>query len=128
MKCSLLKLVNNMHELALCQAVIDTARRTVAEHGAEGVSRIDLLVGPLSGAEVPLLERAFSVARAGTVAANSQLVCETAPVTVQCRVCSETSPAKANALLCASCGSWQVNVTSGDELLVKSMELTGLDS
>jgi len=115
-----------MHELALCQGLISTVERTAAAHRARGVSRIELLLGPLSGAEAPLLERAFEVARAGTIASRAELVIKLAPVRVECQICGESSKATPPRLLCRTCGDWRVKVTSGEELLIKTIDLSDM--
>jgi len=94
-----------MHELAVCQSLLREVERVASAHGAAGVSRIEVAVGSLSGIEAALLDRAFSIARMGKA-------CKT-----------ETRPASANALLCAQCGAWQVDVRSGDELVLRQVEL-----
>ncbi len=113
-----------MHELAVCQSLLREVERVASAHGASHVSRIEVAVGPLSGTEATLLDRAFGVARIGTLAEQATLDIEEMPITVWCAACeTETKPASANALLCAQCGTWQVHVRSGDELTLRRVEL-----
>jgi hydrogenase nickel incorporation protein HypA/HybF len=113
-----------MHELAICQSLLKEVERVASAHRAVGVSRIAVAVGPLSGIEAPLLDRAFGIARIGTLADQAELEIEKMPITVWCAACeSETRPASANILLCAQCGTWRVEVRSGDELILKQVEL-----
>ncbi len=113
-----------MHELAICQSLLREVERVASAHRAVGVSRIGIAVGRLSGIEAPLLDRAFGIARMGTVAGQAQLEIEEMPITVWCAACeTETRPMAANALLCTRCGTWQVDVRSGDELILKQVEL-----
>jgi hydrogenase nickel incorporation protein HypA/HybF len=81
-----------MHELSICQALLDQVERIAVEHGASAVERILLRVGPLSGVEGPLLLHAYPLAAAGTIAANAELVIETAPVRVACNDCGADHP------------------------------------
>jgi hydrogenase nickel incorporation protein HypA/HybF len=111
-----------MHELAICQALLEQVGTIAREHGAS-VSRVRLSVGPLSGVEPALLERAYPLACAGTMAEGSELAIELAPVRVRCRSCGVESAASANRLLCANCGDWQTDLTSGDELVLLSVEM-----
>ena len=53
-----------MHELAICQALMEQVERIAEEERADQVLSIHLAIGPLSGVESRLLEQAFSVARA----------------------------------------------------------------
>ena len=55
-----------MHELAICQALLDEVGRIVQERRAERVAAVRVRCGALAGVEPGLLERAYEVARAGT--------------------------------------------------------------
>ncbi len=112
-----------MHELAVCQSLLRAVERAALSHGATAVSAITVAIGPLSGVEAPLLERAFTVARSGTLAARAALEIQAAPIVVWCSSCGVQTPAAANALLCGRCGTWQVDLRSGDELLLMRVEL-----
>ncbi len=112
-----------MHELAVCQALIEQVESLAAEHGAVGVSEIVVRIGPLSGIEQPLLEQVYEVARAGTVAETAKLVCEEAPLVVHCPDCDRQSDVAASQLVCPLCGNWRTTLVSGDELLLTRLEL-----
>lgn len=94
-----------------------------ADRGAAGRRAAD--IGPLSGVDAALLVRAFEVARMGTIAAHAELDIETMPAVVWCKECEIETPVAANALLCGRCGTWQVELRSGAELLLKRVELSG---
>lgn len=111
-----------MHELAVCQALLSEVDRVARTTTAGPLARILVRIGPLSGVEPRLLERAFSVARAGTVAAGAELCLEETPVEVECRECHRVSTAAANRLLCAHCNSWRTRLVSGDELMLQRVE------
>jgi hydrogenase nickel incorporation protein HypA/HybF len=81
-------------------------------------------IGPLSGVEPQLLEQAFPLASAGTIAAHAELAIETLAVRVRCETCGAETEATANRLLCGACGDWHTKLVSGDELLLVSVELT----
>ena len=76
-----------MHEMSICQALMDQVERIVGEQGASRVDRILLSIGPLAGVEPELLSRAYEVSRAETVAENAELEIETGPIVVECRSC-----------------------------------------
>jgi hydrogenase nickel incorporation protein HypA/HybF len=112
-----------MHELSVCQGLMRQVDHLAAAHGAAAVERIVLQIGALSGVEPPLLERAFEIARAGTVAAAAELEIRTGPVVVECRECGGKSAVPPNRLLCSYCGEWRVRVVEGEELVLLSVEL-----
>ncbi len=112
-----------MHELSVCQGLMRQVERIAAENDAHAVSRVVLKVGPLSGVEPDLLTHAFDIARMGTLAENASLEIETGPVTVRCRQCGVSGEVPSNRLVCPQCGDWRVEVTSGEELLLLTLDL-----
>jgi len=113
-----------MHELSVCQSLLDQVESIARAHGATRVERILLKVGPLSGVEPALLQNAYPLAAAGTLAEHAELVIEPAPVRVRCSECGAESDAAPNRLLCASCGGWKTRLISGDELLLANLDLS----
>ena len=112
-----------MHELAICQALIDQIERIAAERNARRAVSIVIGMGPLSGVEAQLLEHAYPVASAGSVAEGAELVIEKLPVRVRCTQCDKESDALPNKLICQHCGDWRTTLISGDELMLMSVEL-----
>jgi hydrogenase nickel incorporation protein HypA/HybF len=98
-------------------------QQVAAQNDARSVELVRLRVGGLSGVEPPLLERAFEIARAGTIASQAELEIELGPVVVICRDCGASSTVEINRLVCQYCGDWRVNVTEGEELLLLSVEI-----
>ncbi len=113
-----------MHELSLCQALLDQVEQIAREHGASQVERIVLRIGPLSGVEALLLRQAYPLVAIGTLAEHAELVIEPLPIRVQCRRCGAETEATANRLVCGSCGSGETRLISGNELLLAHLELT----
>lgn len=112
-----------MHELSICQGLISQVQKIAADNNARSVELIKLRVGGLSGVEPPLLERAFEIARAGTIASEAELEIEAGPVVVRCQDCGASSAVAVNQLVCQDCGDWRVTVTEGEELLLLSLEI-----
>jgi hydrogenase nickel incorporation protein HypA/HybF len=112
-----------MHELSVCQALISQVEDIAQQHQAEGIRRIIVHIGPLSGVEPELLMQAFPLASAGTVAQDSQLIIERSPIRVYCERCGADTDAELNKLVCGACGDWHTKLLSGDEMLLASVEL-----
>ena len=112
-----------MHELSVCLALLEEVKRVAAEHGAEEVARITVTIGPLSGVEADLLRNAYPLAAAGTLAENAELEIEPSDVVVRCSQCGAESNARPNRLLCGECGDYRTNLVSGDEMILKRVEM-----
>ena len=112
-----------MHELAVCQALMEQVETIAMERQAHSVTGVTVGIGPLSGVEPQLLANAYTVASAGSIAEASELTIEQLPVKVRCNSCEMESEAKPNKLTCAHCGEWRTTLVSGDELMLLSVEL-----
>jgi hydrogenase nickel incorporation protein HypA/HybF len=112
-----------MHELAICQALMDQIDQIALQQQAAGVTKIILRIGPLSGVEPQLLKHAFPLASAGSLAQNSILEIREQAIEVECSKCGQRSHAAPNRLICAACGDWKTRLLSGDEMLLESVEL-----
>ena len=112
-----------MHELAVCQALMEQVENIAQEEQADHVVTIHLAIGPLSGVEPRLLEQAFFIASAGSIAADAELVIESMPVQVNCKQCGQLTDALPNRLVCGKCGDWRTSLVSGDELELRHVEL-----
>ena len=112
-----------MHELSVCLALLDKVMSIAEERDALRITRIELTVGPLSGIEIDLLETAWPIASAGTLADGADFVVEATAVTVRCDVCEKESSAHSNRLVCGHCGAHQTRVVTGEEMILQRVEL-----
>lgn len=112
-----------MHELSLCDDLLGQVIAIAAQHKAQSVASITVRIGTLAGVEPLLLDSAFNLIKAGTVAEHAELILETSQVTVLCRDCGAQSEATANCLLCNVCQSHETTLLSGDELILASVAL-----
>ena len=126
MKCW--RRVFNMHELAICQSLMNQVMSIADERNAQSVSSIIVAVGLLSGVEAPLLKTAFTISSAGTIAENAKLIIDEIPIRVKCNKCQSESDVSPNKLLCTQCGDWQTTLISGDELILMSVDLEKSDA
>ena len=112
-----------MHELAICQSLIDQVEGIALERKAQSVIVIVIGIGALSGVESQLLKNAYPIASAGTVAEDAELVIEHLPIKVKCTQCDSESEALPNKLICKQCGDWRTTLLSGDEMMLLKVEL-----
>jgi hydrogenase nickel incorporation protein HypA/HybF len=113
-----------MHELAVCQALLDQVEDIARARNASEVIEINVQIGPLSGVEPALLQQAFSIASAGTLAEGAQLNLASMPVSVRCSQCGQVTTVLPTRLVCGNCGDWRTSIVSGDDLLLTTIELS----
>jgi hydrogenase nickel incorporation protein HypA/HybF len=117
-----------MHELSVCQAMLMQVETIAKRENASQVSRIVIRIGPLSGVVPELLQQAFTIARAGSIAAEAELVASLQQVRIRCLQCGAECDATVNSLICCECGDYRTQLISGDELLLTSVELIREDN
>lgn len=110
-----------MHELGISRSVLKLVADVAGQHQG-AVRTVVLRIGPLSGVEPAALRRAFPLAAVGSVAEGAALVIEATDVVVRCR-CGATTHASMGNLACGTCGNWQTDLISGDEMLLVRVEL-----
>jgi hydrogenase nickel incorporation protein HypA/HybF len=109
-----------VHELSIADAV-----RAIAERHADGrsVTRVELRIGHLRQVVLASLEFAWELVTQGTTLDGAELAIEYVPAIAHCRACAAESELEAFPPLCGACGSLDVEVRGGDELLVDALEL-----
>ena len=112
-----------MHELAVCQALMEQVESIALAERADHIVSIHLGIGPLAGVEPRLLEQAIFIARAGGIADEAELVIKSLPVRVSCEQCGQITDALPARLLCGACGNWRTKLVSGDELQLTHVDL-----
>lgn len=112
-----------MHEMSICQSVVQILEGQAAVHSYSHVKTVWLEIGPLAGVEPEALMFCFDAATRGTLAENARLEVIHTPATAWCMPC-EKNVAIANRFDgCPDCGSHQLHITGGEELRIKSMEV-----
>jgi len=112
-----------MHELSLCEDLIRQVTGLARQHKARSVACVRVQIGMLAGVEPLLLESAFSIARAGTVADQAEMFTEIVPPVVSCRACGAEAEVPASNLRCPACGSGDTRLVRGEELILAQVEL-----
>jgi hydrogenase nickel incorporation protein HypA/HybF len=109
-----------VHELSIANSIV----RVVERHAAgRTVTRVEIKVGHLRQVVPSALEFAFELVAEGTCAEGAELVLHEVRAAGVCRNCGAESELPAFPLRCSACGSFDVDVIRGEELLVDSLEL-----
>ena len=111
-----------MHELSLCGSIYEIVDRAAA---GRAVSVIHLQIGQLRQIVPDTLKYCWTLVSDQTDLAGSELEVDSVPVTLLCSECSAlTTLADEPLFLCDGCGGSHVSVTTGEEFMLTSLELT----
>src|SRR4051812_28920464 len=108
-----------MHELSIATAILDVAERHAA---GRPLRAVEVRIGHLRQVVPSSLAFAFELLTEGAV----ELRMEAVPAVGRCRACACESTLEAFPLCCAACGGLELELLSGEELQVTSLELEEL--
>lgn len=114
-----------MHELSIMTSILDIVVRHAEANNAVSVKRIDLVVGELSDLIPEWMQRYFDYVSRDTIAENAVLAIEKIPALLRCRACAHefTLDRESWQFTCTACESSDVEIVSGREFTVKSIEI-----
>ncbi len=112
-----------MHEMSLTESIVEIAVETAKREGASRVRRVFVDVGALSHVEPEALLFCFSAVSAGTIAEGATLEIARIPGAGWCMDCGKTVQLDQRFGPCPECGRFHVQMTAGDEMRVREMEV-----
>ena len=107
-----------MHELSIADAL---ARIALRHAGGRRIESVEVKVGHLRQVVPDALTFAWTLITDGTEAEGAELIVEEVPAAGVCRGCGMESEWDAFPLACEACGSVDVEILRGEELLVDAL-------
>lgn len=108
-----------MHEFGLCDGIVEAIQRRAA---GRRVARVRVRVGVLHRVVDEAFQQAFSHAAEGTEAEQAAVDLITLPARAVCRTCGVETESEDALMVCPRCGGVDLALTSGDELILESIE------
>ena len=110
--------------MSIVQALIDQVTRELEKlESRRRVVRLELIIGRLSGVHVDAIRFAFELLSPETRVAGAELTIEEPRAVCECRSCGMRHELEELNFDCASCGSDDVLILGGQELLLQTIEL-----
>lgn len=114
-----------MHELGICEPLVEAV---TAQADGRRVTALGVRIGSLHRVDPEAFETAFAVAAAGTVAEGAAMDLVDVPAHISCNSCEAVGESSAGLPLCPSCGSADVAVSGGDELVLEWIRMAKADA
>jgi hydrogenase nickel incorporation protein HypA/HybF len=112
-----------MHEMSLCESILDILKDQAAREHFTQVRRVCVDIGPLSCVEPEALRFGFDVVMKGSLAEDAVLEISRPAAEALCLSCFKTVPVRQRFDTCPECGSEALQVTSGEELKIRELEV-----
>lgn len=112
-----------MHEMALAEGILQIVQDTARANAARQVRAVLLELGALSHVEQDALRFCFDAVVRGTVADGARLEVLATPGRAWCMPCGASVPLARLGDACPQCGGYQLQVTQGEEMKVREIEV-----
>jgi hydrogenase nickel incorporation protein HypA/HybF len=112
-----------MHEMTLAENVLLIIEEQARKACATRVLSVRLEIGQLSHVEPEALSFCYDAAARGSCAEGSALILDKAPGRAFCHGCNEEVTVEGPVSPCPQCGGFGLEVTGGQEMRVKDMEV-----
>lgn len=113
-----------MHELSIVEALIEQVQRELQRAGQTGrVRRLELSIGRLSGINCESVRFAFGLLAPDTLVADAEVAIQEPKARCCCRACNAQTELEDLTARCPKCGSDEITIEGGRELLLQTIEL-----
>ncbi len=112
-----------MHEFSITESMLSLALEKANEASAGKITRINLVVGELSGVVSECVQFYFDFLAKDTIAGGAELAFETKPTTVRCHQCNNVFTPENGNWACPECRETGIEIVSGRECYMESIEV-----
>jgi len=112
-----------MHEMSLCEGVLQVLEAESKKANFSKVKTVWLEIGELSSVEPDAMLFSFEVVTRNTLADGATLNIIRTPGAAWCMHCAKSVSIKQRFDECPDCGGHQLQVTTGDEMKIKELEV-----
>ncbi|MEJ2058981.1 MAG: hydrogenase maturation nickel metallochaperone HypA [Gammaproteobacteria bacterium] len=112
-----------MHEMSLCESVLQIIEQQAQTNGFQRVKTVRLEIGALAGVELEAMRFGFDAVTRKSIAQGATLDIIELPGRAWCLTCGQSVEISQRYDPCPACGSYTLQVTGGDELRVKDLEV-----
>jgi hydrogenase nickel incorporation protein HypA/HybF len=112
-----------MHEYSITESLLSLALEKAREAKAKKITRINLVLGELSGVVGECVRQYLEVLGKDTIANGAALSFETKPTTLRCRRCDKVFSPADHKWACPDCGELSIEIVSGRECYMESIEV-----
>nr|WP_207683704.1 hydrogenase maturation nickel metallochaperone HypA [Desulfonema magnum] len=113
-----------MHEMGIAMQVAEIATASVPPEMKDvQVEKINLRVGKLAAVVPDSLRFCFDIVTKDTLLSDAELIIEEIQVVARCKACNTEWTITGPVFLCEKCNSGDVEILSGQELYIESIEI-----
>ena len=111
-----------MHEYSVTKSILNLCVQEAKKNGLSKVRRVHITLGKFTGFSARAIRFYFKQLEKGTACAGARLIFDEIPIRIKCPACGYEGTIKEPVFICSACGSGRLDITSGREFFVASIE------
>ena len=111
-----------MHEYGVTKSLVELCSNEANKNHITNVVKVHLKVGKFTGFSPDSIEFYFEHLKVDTNCSRAKLIFEEIPIKIKCNGCGKQHVIDEPILLCPKCGSDKIELLSGREFYVASIE------
>ncbi len=112
-----------MHEMSICEGILLSLEEQAKQHAFTKVKTVWVEIGQFAGVEKEALYFSWDVVVRNSLADGAKLEIIDLPGQAWCFDCAETVEVMERFATCPQCGGAHLQVTGGEELRIKEIEV-----
>ena len=112
-----------MHEYSITESILSLALEKAGEAEASKITRINLVIGELSGVVGDCVSFYFDFLSKDTIASGAGLSFEKIPTKLRCLNCKAVFSPENSSWACPECHEMGIDIISGRECYMESIEV-----
>lgn len=112
-----------MHELAIAESILSVVLSQAEANKAKKITRVNLKIGKMAVVVNDYLCYCFELISKDTIAKGAEVEIEEIPIKRRCFACEKEFEGEHLGLICSDCGAVGLELISGRELAVESIEI-----
>ena len=111
-----------MHEYSVTKSLVDLCNQEAEKNNIAKVCKINLKIGKFTGFSPDAIQFYFEYLRSDTRCEEAKIVFDEIPIRIRCLDCKKDSVINEPLFLCPYCGKTDIEVLSGREFYIESIE------
>lgn len=111
-----------MHEYSVTKSLVDLCNQEANNNGFTKVFKINVKVGKFTGFSPDAIKFYFDYLRPDTKCSEAEIIFDEVPIRIKCQDCGKENVIDDPILLCPDCGKGNIELLSGREFYVESIE------
>jgi hydrogenase nickel incorporation protein HypA/HybF len=112
-----------MHEFSITESLLNLALEKAGQAGANKITRINLVIGEMSGVVDDCVQFYFEALSRDTIASGAELAFDVRPTKLRCHRCQADFLPRDNDWSCPGCRDMAFDIVSGRECYMESIEV-----